>query len=507
MPLWTLAAELVHPGAIYALLGCITCLAVLLWGGAPRERVWALRTTVVFFLALTGLAASSYIDPEVGPARVVRAFCAIIEGLALIALAGRAIVDVGMRRVGMRAPAIMRDLLIVLTSLIFVIVRLHQEGVEVSALITTSAVLSVMLGIALQDTLGNLLGGLSLQLDDSVGVGDWIKLDGTFGRVTSVSWRQTSFHTNNGETVVVPNSTLVKNKFTVLGRSFPGGGKKWRRAIMLNADDEVPPPRVIETVERALRECEIPHVASDPPPSVVLAELELGVARYQVRYWLDDYSADDTTDGAVRTHLYFALRRADIALAAPTTNIDYAARTTRPTSRIDVQDRAEVARLLGAMDIFKPLLQAERDALAESIRLAPFAKGDVITRQGAEAHWLYVVADGEVEVVWQSPEGKKHAVAEIGPRDFFGEMGLLTGEPRTATVIAKTNAVCWRIDKQTFSQVIQSRPEMAESLSKTLTKRKNQLDELRTRFLNEPPPPKRQEADMLSRIRAFFNLE
>jgi small-conductance mechanosensitive channel len=508
MPMWVSGAEHAHAGVWYALVWIVVVTLGLMWRAPGEERLWALRTSSVFFLALGALiAVKATFHFHAGTAyAVLRTGCLALEGLALIALTGRMVVDRILPRLALRAPTIIRDLVIAGASLFFFLVLLRAEGVEISALITTSAVVTVTLGIALQDTLGNLLGGLSLQLDDSINVGDWIRYDDRFGRVVAMTWRHISFETNGGERVVLPNSMLVKNKFTLMGRK-KGPTRKWRRSIGIALEEAVSPSRVIDLIEKTLCEADIPGVAQDPKPTVVLSDLEKGCARYQVRYWLTDFTRDEVTDSAVRTHLYFALRRSDIALAASATEIEYAEKTHHRSSRIHPSDRTHALGLLAGMDIFAPLTEEERQALAEHIRVAPFAKGDVVTRQGATAHWLYIVADGEVEVVWESPDGQKHVVAEIGPRGFFGEMGLLTGEPRTATIIAKTDVVCWRIDKQAFLGVMQARPPLADALSKTLIARRDELDALRGRASQNPAAPKSDASDLRTRIRTFFGLD
>ena len=158
--------------------------------------------------------------------------------------------------------------------------------------------------------------------------------------------------------------------------------------------------------------------------------------------------------------------------------------------------------------ILQPLTDAERLRVAEGLNVAPFRQGEVITRQGNEAHYLYIIVKGEAEVRIVAGEGQSRAVARLGKGQVFGEMGLMTGEPRTATVIALTDTVCYRLDKDTFKEALERRPEIAEAISHLLAKRKLELDEL-THGLDTEAMRHRighTQEDLLQRIRRFFIL-
>jgi len=153
------------------------------------------------------------------------------------------------------------------------------------------------------------------------------------------------------------------------------------------------------------------------------------------------------------------------------------------------------------VDLFKPLSDAERESLARHLVYAPFVAGDVITRQGAVAHWLYLVVAGEADV-WLDAPGGRRRLATISSGSVFGEMGMMTGAARTATVTARTDTVCYRLDKEGFAQVIRARPDIAEAMSRVLAPRQAQLNEVR--LAAEEPG---HGEDILARIRSFFGLD
>src|SRR5258708_2314604 len=161
---------------------------------------------------------------------------------------------------------------------------------------------------------------------------------------------------------------------------------------------------------------------------------------YAVRYWLTDLAVDDPTNSVVRTRIYFALRRASIPLSIPAQSVFVTEDDLSRRERKDVQEVDRRVATLKELELFRKLTDAERLSLAHRLRVAAFARGEAITRQGAEAHWLYVITKGDAEVrVSVDGSATSEAVATLHSGDFFGEMGMMTGAPRAATVTALTN--------------------------------------------------------------------
>ncbi|MGZ8846239.1 MAG: cyclic nucleotide-binding domain-containing protein, partial [Pyrinomonadaceae bacterium] len=168
----------------------------------------------------------------------------------------------------------------------------------------------------------------------------------------------------------------------------------------------------------------------------------------------------------------------------------------------------ERAAALKEVELFHTLTDEERHSLATQLRVAPFVRGEVITRQGAEAHWLYLIARGEAEVRISVDGGLSDPIATLHKGEFFGEMGMMTGEPRTATVIALSDVECYRLDREAFQDVLQQRPEIAEDIAQVLARRGAELDAARE-HLNEEAKQARMrhhQGDFLRRIRKFFRL-
>lgn len=430
------------------------------------------------------------------------------QGLAVIRFGGLALFNVALPRIGIDISGILADILVIIGYIGWVFIRLNLAGVELTHLVTTSAVITAVLAISMQDTLGNLLGGLALQMDNSLEIGDWIKIDDLSGQVIEIQWRYTALLTRNGEKAVVPNSHLMKGRYYVLCDK-KSANPAWRRFIWFNIDLSTPPSRVIQTVDRVIRTATIPHVAINPQPNCVLMEFAHGYARYALRYWLLDPQLDDPTDSEVRTHILAALQREGMRMATD----DHVIHLVKEGEghRTEVRNRELKHRLdaISHIEIFNKLSDEERTDLAQRLTPAPFAHGDVMTHQGAIAHWLYIMVSGEAEAWWQPPEGEPRLLEKRGPGSVFGEIGLMTGAPRRATVIATSDIEAYRLDKDAFEHIIRARPELADSMSAILAKRLQQFTALEMGYLERRGQPSGRtpgSAAIGQKIREFFGL-
>jgi CRP-like cAMP-binding protein len=405
-------------------------------------------------------------------------------------------------------PRIAEDIFIIIAYIAWGMVRLRYAGLDLGSIVATSAMITAVVAFAMQDTLGNILGGLALQLDNSIQVGDWIKVDDLVGRVVDIRWRSTLVETRNWETVVFPNSQLMKNKFLVLGRRSDQA-VQLRRWIWFGVSLDVTPSKVVNAVEGAILQAEINNVAKRPAPNCVLMEMDKGYARYALRYWLADLGCDDATDGAVRWHVYTALKRAGIKLAVEEQNVHYIRENEKYEEATQQRDLLRRVKTLKRVELFKQMTDDELHKLAARLKYAPFAKGNVITKQGTDAqYWLFIIINGEVEVYLEAANGEKRRLNVLTKGDFFGEMSLMTGAPRLASVIATTDVECYRLNKGAFEEIMRDRPSIAEEISNILVERRAQLDSA-MQVLNEEPLDKqinRQHNEVLAAVKRFFGL-
>ena len=477
-------------------------------GLAPAylRRLRAPTVTAVLFLLL--LLVSSYLrrSPSV---QLLSDLRLVAEGLGMLTIVWAlatmvfGLLDTRLRFV---VPRIVSDLIVASVTIAALSIMLSRKGFNLSSLLATSAVLTAVIGLALQDTLGNMVAGITLQLDSSVRVGDWIKVGDLSGRVSEIRWRYTAIETRNWETVIVPNAQLIKGQVVIQGRR-QGAPVQWRRWLYFNVDYRYSPNVVTEVVERALRSEKAPNVAETPMPQCLLYEVRESYYRFAVRYWLTDLAVDDPTDALVRNRVVTALKRAEIPLSMPAQAIFMTAETSERREAKLLADLDRRVECLRSISLFSPLSTTELRKLASALHAVPFSPGEVLTRQGAAAHWLYIVVSGSVAVRVHHGELEQE-VARLGQGQYFGEMGLLTGEPRTATVVAVDEVDCYRLGKQVFQELIAERPELVEGVARELAKRRAQLaaahDDLTA--VAERENEAQSALDLIRKMRRFFGM-
>ena len=473
----------------------------------PAELGWLrlgrmfLVLHVIMQLVVAGTAAAAY---DTTPAAVV---ALAFQLLCVVALGTVLVSRIALPRLGLRPPRILVDILTAVAVLVAMIAVGKRAGLSVAGLITTSAVLTAVIGFSLQDTLGNVMGGLAMQMDNSVRLGDWISLGRgqPQGRVTEIRWRYTAIETREWETIIIPNGILMKSQVIIAGRRQGVTEPRWQRRIDFYVDFRTPPTVVIDTVESALRTDPIRVQATMPPAHAVIMGFKDSVVWYQARYWLSDLSSDDPPDGEIRIKIYFALKRAGIQLAIPAAAVFLTQESSERNARKSDAERAERRRSLDQVELFKPLPPAMLDKLADELVLTPFARNEAVCQEGAMEDGLYMIVSGDALV--QIGRGTHtREVARLGPGQVFGEMSLMTGEPRAATVIAGTDLVCFRVDKAAFEGIMHANPEIAEQVADVLAARRMALDAARGD--NDASPKKREttKQDLLGRIRSFFGL-
>jgi len=485
--------------------------SVILFALKPSERMRIRAALLLFAVAAVGfIVAATLLSLGVPPTRSaykwVRWSSLILQWFAFVNIAGVLVFEVVLDALRLKPPRILRDLLLALTYIV-VAIAILSHVTDITGIVATSAVLTAVIGLSFQDTLGNMMGGMALQLERAFGVGDWIKVDGQEGIVKEVRWRHTSIETRNWDTIVIPNSALMKSHVIVLGRRA-GQPRQHRQWVYFNIDFRYSPTRVIETVEAALRAEPIDSVAAQPPPNCVLMDFKESYCSYAVRYWLTDLAVDDPTNSVVRTRIYFALNRANIPLSIPAHSLFLTQEDQSRATRKHDEEVETRAGQLEQVELFKSLTNDERRALAARLRIAPFVRGEAMTRQGAEAHWLYLITRGDAEVR-VSVDGKlSETIASLHAGDFFGEMGMMTGAPRSATVIALGDVECYRVDKDAFHDILRGRPQIADDISEVLARRRAELDAAREDLNEEAKRARMREhqGDLLRRIRNFFAL-
>jgi len=451
----------------------------------------------------TNLLGGSSSDGLVKLAIIISRLFAVI---AVINVAGVFVFSLLLPKVKASISKFIEDLILAGAYIVAGLAVISASGANLSGILATSAVVTAVVAFSLQDTLGNIIGGMVLHLENSFMPGDWIAVEKYEGILRELRWRQTTIETLDGDLVVIPNIILMKSPVTVLGRAC---GNSRFRAVPFNVYYDRTPGEVINAVDRVLQEDPPACVAASPVPYCAVREFQNNCMVYEVRYYLSDLSVPARTDSNVRSKVYYALSRAGIKLSIPNRSIVVSEGADTVAERsLKLEQERRLAALKG-VDIFQALTESEKSLLAGLLKSTPFAAGETITRQGAVADWLYLIYSGTIEVRLYSGEGGSYrAVKTLGPGDFLGEMGLFTGEPRSATAVAASEVGCYRLDREGFRSVLSSRPEIAESIAAMLAKRRMELAEAREKLAGESLARGlvTEQQDLLSKIKDFFKL-
>ncbi|MDM5090896.1 mechanosensitive ion channel family protein [Aeromonas bestiarum] len=424
----------------------------------------------------------------------------LLAGLVLVKVWGILLFQFLLPLCQIRIPRIIADIVITVGYIGWCLFRLYASGMALGEIVTTSAVITAVIAFSMQDTLGNLLAGVSIQLDNSIAIGDWLQVETTQGRVVEINWRATTIETRNWETVVIPNSHLLKQRFTVLGRR-QNAPLQWRRWVWFDITLDTLPTQIIALVEHSLRETRLRHVSASPMPDCLLMNVENGVARYAVRYWLTDLAVDDPTDSAVRTLIDAALRRNDRRLTPPIFNVFMTTDQDHKDQR-HKRHTAERTATLRRLPLFAMLQEEELLQLADQVKFAPFVNGDRMLTQGEISGWLFVLVKGDAEMLVEV-EGRELLLGTLSAGDFFGELSLLTGEPSPFTVRALGTVETYRINQAMFQELVMQRESLVEPLYRVLSARQQEQQALLVReaeSLRQVTPPR----DLLDKLKALF---
>jgi small-conductance mechanosensitive channel/CRP-like cAMP-binding protein len=410
-----------------------------------------------------------------------------------VRLAGAFLFDVVYRlRKRREAPSLVRDLFSIVVYILVVAVILKTYfALSLGALLSGSALLGVILGLALQDTLGNLFSGISLHADKPFEVGDVITVGKWMGVVESVTWRAAKIRTFPNHIVLVSNSQIAKEAIEVCPRDNPNA-----RLVYFNALYAHSPDQVIRVVREAIRETE--NVRLKPAPIVRIRNLGDFAVDYEIKYWLVDYVQHNDTDALLRQRVWYAFKRAGLQFAYPTQTLYF----ERPKAAASPAADAEtLTGRLSATDIFAPLNADELSQLVCGLRSHTYAPGETIIRAGDEGDSMFIVRHGNV-AVQINDNGQPRTVATLGEGDFFGEMALFTGEPRSAHVIAAVETEVLEIGHEAMKSVFDSNPDLAETLGQTIAHRRAGLA-----ASAEIEDQEKVSAGVISSIKRFFGLD
>jgi small-conductance mechanosensitive channel/CRP-like cAMP-binding protein len=387
-------------------------------------------------------------------------------------------------------PQVAALLLIIVFGLIG-LARFYQ--VTITGVLAGSGVIAIILGLALQETLGNIFAGFGLQAGKTFRVGDWLIVDGQHVEVVELNWRSTRFRNNDEASINVPNSQVAKA--TIINLYYPTAIHAMR--VKVGIEYRIPPNEVKDALLKAVSS--VDGVLSEPAPYVFLTDFGDSAINYELKYWLADGQRYPRISDAIRTNCWYEFSRRGIPFAFP--------RRVLERSRDSYQKPDQKRELLEKQALFSLLDKSQIDQLARAARQTAYGKGETIIRQGEPGESMFVLASGSANV-FAKKDTTLLQVGTLQSGDCFGEVSLLTGEPRSATVVATTDCSVIEVQKLSISSLLHQHPELAEQLSETIASHRQATQNELERFemtATENVATQTKES-LLARLRLFFEL-
>lgn len=459
------------------LAGLLCCLGFALFGLADR------------------VAADLRLPLELAPA------LGIIGGMVgwlCLAWLGIILVDwaaarAGRRRPGGAPPRLLQDIARVVlfagAALAILAVVFRQP---VAGVLATSGVMVAVIGFALRGMIADVFSGIAINLEHPYRIGDWIQLDGGLvGKVAEINWRATRLITRDRVALVVPNGLIAASK--LVNYSVPE--RHYRAQLRLALPFAIPVDRARHILLAAVLGAE--RVLNDPRPEIQAEGFDERGMVYVVRYWVADYAEDNPCRDAVAASVAHGLHQAGLTPAFPRREIAI-------TRRTEAAGAGDISDDLHRIALFRDFAPPELAALAAHVVERRFHEGERLFAQGDPGGSLYLLVEGVLEAR-AAVAGGEEVLDRMVPGDVLGEVSLLTGQPRTASVVALTDGLAFEIRKEHVEPILRARPQLAEGLAALMAKRQrhNRDRQLARQAQTESPP---ESGDLLVRLRAFFGL-
>jgi small-conductance mechanosensitive channel/CRP-like cAMP-binding protein len=473
------------------------------FGSLRRLRIWAMLAGVVAgaLLAVRG----SGVRYEEHLVQALTAALALATTAALLRLFDLILWDWFLtRRRHVTVPRLAVDLfkLLAMTAVLLLILKFGY-GMELGGLLITSTVVSAVIGLAVQDMLANVAAGLGLQIEKPFGVGHWLLIGSNEGVVTQLNWRTTTLLTRDRHEVLVPNSTVAKTE--VINYSRPSTLQ--RAHAYIGVAYRHPPGVVKAALTRAASAC--PEVAETPPVEVLVKSFDASAINYDIRFWINDFGRLLQITDDVYSRCWYELHRCHLEIPFPQTTVTLHTVSDEQEKKATERRRGDIFSVLRPLPVFTPLSDDQILTLVDGAELQRFTGGEALVRQGERSASLFVIRSGAVRVERTEAGGAATRIASMGAGDFFGEMSLLTGEPRTASIVAEEETEVVVVDKEAFARVLTADTGILPGLSEALESRARDTAEkvAGQPAVREEAKSAQRSSQLLRRIGHFFGLD
>jgi small-conductance mechanosensitive channel/CRP-like cAMP-binding protein len=505
VPTWP-ALIVDHPQTAVAIAALVLALASLLVLAMRRGPMWRLTGRIGLFLALSAVLLSHGIEPyqQRKPDESVARQLGILflEILWWVALARVLVSVVDAFVIFERRPNESRLFQQLIAGLIYLGVALAIVGdefnVPIGALFATSGAVAIIAGLALQSTLADVFSGIAISLGRSYRIGDWIIIDsGVEGRIIETNWQAVHLLTASHDVAIIPNSVLAKAK--LVNVSTPEEAQVATTLIQL--EPSMSPASFVDMSLQALASCNC--ILHEPPPTVAVKSLSASAIELALSYRIPNRSTGDNARNEVFDRVYRHVTAAGLKFAQAPGGAALFAPVRGGGKDGSAPPQSAPERMLEKLPLFSSLAAEHKNTLAGKMRRRAFEPGELVIERGIVAQTLAIVQSGAL-ALYQIRDGREHELVRLGPGDYFGEGGLLLGEPQHGTIRALTHAAIYEIGADDLRPILVERPGLSDALGHALAARRAMQDADDAAASNQADHSARRLTD---RIRQLFQVD
>lgn len=384
-------------------------------------------------------------------------------------------------------PRVLHSLILAVFYLAILFLILNGTlGLDITPFLATSAILTMILGLAFQGVLSNILAGMSLHFTKSFSKNDWIKVGDHEGMVLDTNWRETRMFDRASNIVVLPNNLVASEK--IVNFSLPD--KKTALTISVKASYEAPPSEVLEALLEAAKD--VPEVLDSPQPEAYVLEYEDFGISYVLKFWTRYFARKNVIKSEVGRLIWYKFKRLNIEIPIPLS--DKLGEVIQAVGLKDKKARVQTEAERNFQDLMRSSFLRYQEGEKKGELLVPeeevrefasylvrhrYAPGERIFKQGERGETCFILAMGQIKGEMEYEEkGKKYkSEFTVEPVGIFGEMSLFTGMPRTATGIVAVESELLEIDTTNFSRLLTSNPELADVMADLVSQRNRKNEE------------------------------
>jgi small-conductance mechanosensitive channel/CRP-like cAMP-binding protein len=416
----------------------------------------------VFSLALAVYVPALLLNLDWSFLRHLGAAVVVLGSFVLIAVVDRYLWDLYFQqRHRVKVPKLLTEVVrfIILIVAIFLVLQLGYDQ-SIKGLLIAPGIAAVLIGLAAQDVVGNILAGVALQVGKPFQHGDWLQVDGRYAEVIEINWRATRLRTVDDISIEIPHRALATQTIVNLNRPQ----RRHAMRVSISLEYAAPPNRAKAVLLHAVANAK--GVCPEPKPQVFLKNFGDSAIEYEVRFWLDEYERYYEVCDAIRCNMWYGLRRHGIRIPYPIRTVQL----ERPARDKQLEVQTAARMILRQQPLFRCLTDEQLDALLPRGRVVHFGRDEKLIQQGDSGDSMFILVDGEATVVVER-NGAPMPVAFLRPGDCFGEMSLLTGEKRSATVIAQADCEVVEVGKAVLALSLKENPDLLAKLSDLLARR------------------------------------